>query len=181
MTGAAGLPRPSSEILDFRPPSPVDLPHLVALQTDAATMRHYGGVQERANIERRLQRAIDHEQRFGYGLWSIYERQAGEFMGLGGFIRYNFDFDAETIEPVVCLKYEAQRRGHGRHIVERLHAWAHEAGLLHLTLGRVEVAHEHMAKLIASYEGHPRYPMIRSPADPEGRYLFYRLVPPSGA
>ncbi|MDI1431397.1 GNAT family N-acetyltransferase [Polyangium sorediatum] len=167
-------PAPSSAFLEFRPPAEDDMPHLLALQTEASIMRYYGGVQDRANIARRLQLAMEHERRFGYGLWSLYERNTGEFFGIGGVIHYDFDFEAELVEPVVCLKLEAQGRGYGRRILELLHVWCRDAGLLHRAVCRVEIGNRRMLALMDSYKGHPSSPVVRCHSMADARYTFYR-------
>ena len=175
MTEATRPLRPSSDLLDFRAPTEGDLPDLIALQTDPSAMRFYGGVQEIENIERRHRFALEHERRFGYGLWSLYERQTGQFVGIAGVIHYNGDFNAEELEVVACLKTEAQRQGYGRHIFERLHAWCGDAGVLDRALVRVEVGH-HQVEFLESYLGHPLHPIARRPSAPDDHHLFYRLL-----
>jgi RimJ/RimL family protein N-acetyltransferase len=140
-------------------------------------MRYYGGVCDIARIDNRLALAIEHERRFGYGLWSLYDRRTGEFVGMSGIIHYNFDFDSETLELIACLKSATQRRGYARHLFHVLHDWCRDTGVLHRTLVRVESDH-HQVKFFAFYEGHSLYPVVRRPSVQDERYLFFDLVPP---
>lgn len=175
------LAPPVSPLLEFRPPTLADLPHLLALQTDESTMRYYGGVRDSAAIQQRMHRAIEHHARFGYGLWSIYKRMDAEFIGLGGIIHYDFDLAAVELEGVVCIKREAQGRLYAHHILPLLYGWFLQAGLgpgMPLLL-RVEPDNHRMVRLLDAFARADPHIFRGDPVRRDSRYLFYEITPPA--
>jgi RimJ/RimL family protein N-acetyltransferase len=89
-----GLEAQVSHILEtdrlrLRPVSPDDLDHIVALYGDPEVMRYIGtrGALTREEACGRLDFMVDHWRRHGFGMWSLFRKDDGAFVGRCG-MRY---------------------------------------------------------------------------------------------
>jgi len=74
-----------TERLDMRPLCADDLEHYCALYADPDVMRFLGPVRTREQTQERLGQMIDHWRKHGFGIWSLFEKSSGRFVGRCGF------------------------------------------------------------------------------------------------
>ena len=71
-----------TERLILRPMSATDINALHLIFTDPQVMASFGGeLLNRAQMLRWLQRNLDHQNRYGYGLFSVIQKESGELIG----------------------------------------------------------------------------------------------------
>ena len=169
------LAPPISTLVDFVKPQISDLADLIELQAEDDTMRYYGGTQQQKSVEHRLELALKHEARFGYGLWHLYAKNTNTFIGIGGIIHYNFDFDATQLEAVLCLKRTAQKEQYGHHVMAALQLWAIKVKLTKDIVVRVEPGNSRMLALIDTHYV-PNNVLTRiTSASSDGDYVVYQM------
>jgi RimJ/RimL family protein N-acetyltransferase len=73
----------------MRPVEPADLDHFVALYADADVMRFIGkqGPLPPELVQARVDFMVDHWRRHGFGMWALFTRAGGDFVGRCG-LRY---------------------------------------------------------------------------------------------
>jgi [ribosomal protein S5]-alanine N-acetyltransferase len=72
-----------------------DLMPLNAIQADADHMRYYPHPFAVNETRDWIERAISHNERFGFGLWAIEDRHTGEFLGNCGPVHQTVDEEDE--------------------------------------------------------------------------------------
>jgi RimJ/RimL family protein N-acetyltransferase len=95
VTASDSRPAPILETarLRLRPFAPdlSDLEALHAIQADAVHMRYYPHPFSVAETRSWIERAIEHGERFGFGLWAIEDRRTGEVLGNCGPVHQTVD------------------------------------------------------------------------------------------
>jgi RimJ/RimL family protein N-acetyltransferase len=76
-----------TERLLLRPLCEADLDDLCALYADAEVMRYLGNGQTRTSEEtaERLQRAVAHWLKYGFGIWTVCDKSDGRYVGRCGY------------------------------------------------------------------------------------------------
>ncbi len=71
----------------LRPMRDADLDDLCALYADAEVMRYLGNGRPRSREEtaERLQRALAHWQKYGFGIWTVCDKRDGRYLGRCGY------------------------------------------------------------------------------------------------
>jgi ribosomal-protein-alanine N-acetyltransferase len=128
----------STERLDMRPFTLADLGPVHELYADPDAMRYSGGTSKDADESaRRLQRLIDHQEKLGFSLWAVIERESASVIGYCGLIPYAHR--GPEIELAYALQVPYWGRGYA---TESARAWlAHGFGPLGLEQV-VGIAHE---------------------------------------
>ncbi len=124
----------ATERFDLRLIVPDDAEPLQRLYGDPEAMRFVGaGGRARTPEETRLGvgRLIAHQERHGYSLWAVTERDTGEVIGVAGLVLE--DFEGPDVEVV----YELQRDRWGRGIATEVARACLEVAFGELGLARV--------------------------------------------
>jgi RimJ/RimL family protein N-acetyltransferase len=156
-----------TERLVLRPPTLADLGPLHEIWGDRDVMRYVGGGNAHAHdvdeSEQRLARLLAHQERHGFSLWVVADRQSGTVLGDCGLIEFAFR------GPEVELAYRLGKAHWGRgYATEAATAWT-ERGLHELGLATiVAVTHpengasEHVLEKVGfRYEGPHLYEGVR--------------------
>jgi len=115
----------------MRPPTSADLEDLCRLTGDPEVMRYLGkGVRTRKETESALVTAIEHWVRHEFGIWFVYDRENGEFLGRCG-LRYFQD------TPDIELSYSFAKSTWGRGIASEAAAASMNFGFERLRLERI--------------------------------------------
>jgi RimJ/RimL family protein N-acetyltransferase len=111
--------RIETDRLDLRPLTIADLGALHELYADPGAMRFAGGptgsVEE---SEARLRRLIEHQERHGFSLWAVVERESANVIGDAGLVL--LEFRGPEIELAYRLKTPAWGKGYA---TEAATAW----------------------------------------------------------
>lgn len=75
--------------LDLRPFTLADVDAVAAVYGDAEVMRWvgHGRIGSRDGIERMLREYVLHQERHGFSVWAVIERETGELIGDGGLFK----------------------------------------------------------------------------------------------
>lgn len=82
-----------------------------ALDTDVRVMATLGGLRSEDFTETYLRRHVDHWAEHGFGLWTIFDRVAGGFVGRGGLRHITLDDGYSSVEVGYALVPGAWGRG----------------------------------------------------------------------
>ena len=128
MRHLAASPRTvTTERLSLLPPGPEHLPDLIRLKADEAVfgfMLHGARTAERTREE--LEDDIDFWQVRGYGTWSVFERDTGDFLGIAGLMERP---DGRGIAVRFALWPACRGRGIAREAARAALDFGHAAGL----------------------------------------------------
>ena len=119
--------------LSLLPPGPEHLPDLVRLKADEAVfgfMLHGARTPERTREE--LEDDMDFWQVRGYGTWSVFEREAGQFLGIAGLMERP---DGRGIAVRFALWPECRGRGYAREAARAALDFGHDAARLPRIIG----------------------------------------------
>ena len=121
-----------TERLILRPPAVADLGPLHEVWADRDVMRYVGAGDAHARdvheSERRLARLLAHQERHGFSLWTVMDRDSGSVLGDCGLIEFAFR------GPEIELAYRLGKAHWGKgYATEAASAWTayglHELGL----------------------------------------------------
>ena len=128
MRHLAASPRTvTTERLSLLPPGPEHLPDLIRLKADEAVfgfMLHGTRTPERTREE--LEDDIDFWQVRGYGTWSVFERETGDFLGIAGLMERP---DGRGVAVRFALWPACRGRGIAREAARAALDFGHAAGL----------------------------------------------------
>lgn len=163
----AELPQLETERLVLRPPTVADLGPLHEIWGDRDVMRYVGAGNAYAKdvdeSEGRLARVLAHQERHGFSLWVVADRERGTVLGDCGLIQFAFR------GPEVELAYRLGKAYWGRgYATEAAAAWT-ERGLGDLGLETIvavthpenEASQRVLEKVGFRYEGPHLYEGVR--------------------
>lgn len=113
--------------LSLLPPGPEHLPDLIRLKGDEAVfgyMLHGTRSPERTREE--LEDDMDFWQVRGYGTWSVFERETGEFLGIAGLMERP---DGRGVAVRFALWPACRGKGYAREAARAALDFGHAAGL----------------------------------------------------
>ena len=95
--------------LILKSPELADFENLYALQSDSDVMQYVGqGVRAHAEVMTGLEKAIAHQEKYGFSLGTVYEKESGDFVGRAGLIYLAYDDTKPDIEvgyiDKICLE-----------------------------------------------------------------------------
>ncbi|SFW41626.1 GNAT family N-acetyltransferase [Luteibacter sp. UNCMF366Tsu5.1] len=115
-----------TERLVLTPSAISDFDDCNAMRTDPEVMHFIGGVASAEDTWIRLLRNVGHWTAFGYGLFTLREKDGGRFVGEGGLAHFRRglgdDFD-DFPEGAWALASAAHGKGYGTEALEAVHAW----------------------------------------------------------
>ncbi len=115
-------------------PSWGELDNMCALQADADVMQFIGqGVRSREEVTLGLEKALKHQEKYGYSLGSVYEKNTGNFVGRAGLIHLSYDESQPDIEVGYALIKDAWNKGYATELAGALIHW----GFKHLPVKRL--------------------------------------------
>jgi len=123
----------TTQRLSLLPPGPEHLPDLVRLKADSRVfgwMLH--GVRTPARTQDELEDDIEFWRVRGYGTWSVFERGAGEFLGLCGLMERP---DGRGVALRFALWPECRGRGYAREAARAALEFGHGAARLARIIG----------------------------------------------
>lgn len=108
-----------------------DFDNLYILQSDPDVMRFIGhGVRTKEVVAESLQVAIHHQQKHGFSLGNVYEKETGTFVGRAGLIYLAFDDTQPEIEVGYALLTPYWNKGYATELTQALIKW----GFQHLSV-----------------------------------------------
>lgn len=120
--------------LIIRTPELTDMDNLYALQTDPEVMRYIGnGVRSHEEVKLSLERSIQHQEKHGFSLGSVYEKETGAFVGRAGLIYLGLDDTQPDIEVAYGLMKAAWNKGYATELAQALIDW----GFKHLNINKL--------------------------------------------
>lgn len=110
--------------LIIKKPDLNDLDRLYALQSDSEVMKYIGqGVRTQKQVRTGLQAAIEHQQKYGFSLGCVYEKESRQFVGRAGLIHLGYDYTQKDIEIAYALVKSAWGKGYATEIATALLDW----------------------------------------------------------
>lgn len=123
-----------TENLIIKTPQLDDFDNLYALQTDADVMKYIGqGVRTSQEVMNGLEKAIAHQEKHGFSLGCVFEKESGLFIGRAGLIYLAYDDTQPEIEVGYALIKKAWGKGYGVELAKALLNW----GFQHITVSRL--------------------------------------------
>lgn len=114
-------------------PQQEDFNNLYTLQTDADVMTFIGqGVRTQSEIMSGLEKAISHQEKHGFSLGCVFEKESGLFVGRAGLIYLGYDDTQPDIEIAYALIKTAWGNGYGVELAQAIIGW----GFQHLTANK---------------------------------------------
>jgi RimJ/RimL family protein N-acetyltransferase len=111
-----------------------DFDNMCTLQSDPEVMRYIGhGVRTKELVAESLQMAIDHQQKHGFSLGSVYEKGTEIFIGRAGLIYLAFDDTQPEIEVGYALLTAYWNKGYATELTRALIKW----GFQHLSVSHL--------------------------------------------
>lgn len=120
--------------LSLKPPELSDFDNLFLLQSDPEVMRYMGhGVRTQQEVMEGLEAAIAHNQKHGFSLYCVFEKDSGAFIGRAGLIYLAYDDSQPDIEVGYALTKNAWHKGYATELAKALIEW----GFNHLTVTKL--------------------------------------------
>ncbi len=117
--------------LIIKTPELSDFDNLYILQSDPDVMRYIGhGVRTKELVAESLQKSIDHQQKHGFSLGNVYDKETGTFVGRAGLIYLAFDDTQTEIEVGYALLAPYWNKGYATELSRDLIKW----GFQHLSV-----------------------------------------------
>ena len=128
MSHVLGLRRTiSTERLSLLPPGTEHLPDLIRLKGDEAAFGYMlHGTRSAGRTREELEDDIDFWQVRGYGTWSVFLRETGEFLGIAGLMERP---DGRGVALRFALWPACRGRGYAREAARAALAFGHAVGL----------------------------------------------------
>jgi predicted acetyltransferase/RimJ/RimL family protein N-acetyltransferase len=105
-------------------PALIDFDNLYALQSDAEIMKYIGqGVRTQSEVMTGLEKAIAHQDKYGFSLGSVFEKESGAFVGRAGLIYLGYDDTQPDIEVGYALTKETWNKGYATELSKALIDW----------------------------------------------------------
>ncbi len=115
-------------------PQPSDIENLYALQSDADVMQYIGqGIRSREEVLSGSEKAMSHQQKHGFSLGCVYEKESGLFVGRAGLIYLAYDDTQPDIEVAYALTKTAWGKGYATELAKAIIQW----GFKHLPVKRL--------------------------------------------
>jgi len=115
-------------------PESIDFDNLYLLQTDADVMKYIGnGVRTQSEVMRGLEKAIAHQEKYGFSLGCVFEKESGAFVGRAGLIYLAYDDTQPDIEVGYALTKVAWGKGYATELSNALIGW----GFQHLPITKL--------------------------------------------
>lgn len=118
-------------------PKLIDFNNLYALQSDADVMKYIGqGVRVQSEVMTGLEKAIAHQEKYGFSLGSVFEKESGVFIGRAGLIYLAYDDTQPDIEVGYALTKDAWNKSYATELSKALIDW----GFQHLSVTKLVAA-----------------------------------------
>jgi RimJ/RimL family protein N-acetyltransferase len=113
--------------LSLLPPGPEHLPDLIRLKSDEAVFGYMlHGVRSPERTREELEDDMDFWQVRGYGTWSVFLRETGEFLGIAGLMERP---DGRGVAVRFALWPECRGKGYAREAAKAALEFGHAVGL----------------------------------------------------
>jgi predicted acetyltransferase/RimJ/RimL family protein N-acetyltransferase len=120
--------------LIIKTPERADFDNLYVLQSDTDVMQYLGqGVRTQVEVMTGLEKAISHQEKHGFSLGCVYEKNSGNFVGRAGLIYLAYDDTQPDIEVGYALTKSAWNKGYATELAKGLIDW----GFQHLSIDRL--------------------------------------------
>ena len=117
-----------------KPPSEIDFEAYYGLLSDPEVMRYIGkGIRTREEARENLESQMNHFNKHGFGLWFVYEKQTGLFVGRAGLVYLEMKGDQPAIEISYALHQRFWNQGYGKELVKACIHW----GFQHLSVNQL--------------------------------------------
>lgn len=115
-------------------PTLSDLEDLLQLQSNPHVMKYIDkGVRDREQVLLRLNKAIEHYEKHGFSLGSVYGKNDRKFVGRAGLIHLAYDDTQPEVEIGYALLPETWGKGYATELAQSLIHW----GFKHLTVNQL--------------------------------------------
>lgn len=120
--------------LIIKAPQLGDFDHLYALQSDPDVMKYMGnGVRTQNEVMSGLEKALAHQEKHGFSLGCVFEKESSLFVGRAGLIYLAYDDTQPQIEVGYALIQTAWGKGYGVELAQALIQW----GFQHLSVNKL--------------------------------------------
>jgi len=105
-----------------------DLENLVLLRSDPDVMRYIntGKIQTKEEVEQFLAKVIPYQDEYGFGFFSVFEKESGEFIGQAGLLHVAYEPKNEDIEVGYRFHKKYWGKGYATECVRALIRWGFE-------------------------------------------------------
>lgn len=139
-----------------------DFDNLYALQTDAHVMKYIGqGIRTQSEVMTGLEKAIAHQEKHGFSLGCVLEKESGVFVGRAGLIYLAYDDTQPEIEVAYALLKTAWGKGYGVELAKALIDWGFEHLAVSKLVAIINPNNEHsrrvLEKVHMNYVGRTHY------------------------
>lgn len=139
-----------------------DLDNLYAMQTDADVMKYIGqGVRTQTEVMDGLEKAIAHQEKHGFSLGCVFEKESGLFVGRAGLIYLAYNDTQPEIEVGYALIKSAWGKAYGIELAKALINWGFQHLNVNKLVGVINPNNEHsrrvLEKLNMNYVGRAHY------------------------
>ncbi len=111
--------------LIIKAPELSDLEGQLILQGDETVMRYVGsGARTPDDVIWGLEKAIEHYDKYGFSLGTVFEKETGAFVGRAGLIHFCFDDSQPDLEFGYALFREYWGKGYGTELSKGIIDWA---------------------------------------------------------
>ena len=148
--------------LIIKTPQVEDFDNLYALQADADVMKYIGqGVRTQAEVRSGLEKAMAHQEKHGFSLGCVFEKESGLFVGRAGLIYLAYDDTQPEIEVGYALIKSAWGKGYGVGLAKALINWGFQHLPISKLVGVINPNNEHsrrvLEKVNMNYVGRAHY------------------------
>ena len=110
--------------LIINPPAMEELENSYMLQSDVDVMEYLGdGVRSKEEVKAWLQKAVRHQEKYGFSIGSIYEKTSGLFVGRAGLAHLDYD-DTQPLEVAYLLTKNSWGKGYATELGQAIIQWA---------------------------------------------------------
>lgn len=118
--------------LFLRPLDRSQFDNISALRSDPDVMQ-FGGVQTQQEINRYFEMLIQYQSKHGIGIWSVFEKDKGDFIGQAGLFHLEYDDSKKDIEVAYRLHKMYWGKGYATELTKALIRW----GFQHLSIQKI--------------------------------------------
>jgi RimJ/RimL family protein N-acetyltransferase len=114
-----------TERLELRLPQAIDFHDLLSLRTDPDVMRYIGdgAIQSDEQVNEHIRLAQPYYDETGYGFFTVFKKESGEFIGQAGLFHLGFDVDQPEIELAYRLHKNHWGNGYATELARSLIHW----------------------------------------------------------
>jgi ribosomal-protein-alanine N-acetyltransferase len=150
-------------------PIEADFDNLLSLRTDPEVMQYIGtgNIETESQVKEFLVKAKNYYEKFGFSLYSVFEKETNHFVGQAGLFHLGFDVTQSEIEIAYRLHKKYWFKGYATELTKALIKFGFKKFSLPRIVARVHLQNERSRKVLEksgmSYRGLIDYHNIHVP------------------